>query len=196
MVDRSNQSVTLTLWGKDADDFNNHDNPVLLVHDGRINDFNGGKSVSLGGGSVFKVNPDCDEGHRLRGWYDNGGANEIHNSVSARVAGGGDMKTEWATFHESKIRNLGSGDKPDFYQLKGIVHIIKSNNATYKACPTQDCNKKVVDMDNGQYRCEKCNTEYPNFKYRLMLNVSLPHRRLFSWLVVDYSFFFYFFPGR
>lgn len=24
-------------------------------------------------------------------------------------------------------------------------------------------------MDNGTYRCEKCNQDYPNFNYRLML---------------------------
>lgn len=146
---------------------------MLLVHAGRVNEFNGGKSVSIGSGSVIKVNPDCVEGHRLRGWFDNGGAENIDSSVSART-GGGDFNTEWLTFHEAKQKNLGQGDKPDYFQLKGIVHIVKANNAAYKACPQADCNKKVVDMENGQFRCEKCNTEYPNFKYRLMLNVSYP----------------------
>lgn len=42
----------------------------------------------------------------------------------------------------------------------------------YQACPSQDCNKKVIDQQNGLYRCEKCDREFPNFKYRLMLLVS------------------------
>ena len=42
----------------------------------------------------------------------------------------------------------------------------------YQACPTQDCNKKVIDQQNGLYRCEKCDSEFPNFKYRMILSVS------------------------
>lgn len=42
----------------------------------------------------------------------------------------------------------------------------------YQACPSPDCNKKVVDQQNGLYRCEKCDNEFPNFKYRMMLLVS------------------------
>lgn len=36
---------------------------------------------------------------------------------------------------------------------------------------------QVVDLNNGLYRCEKCNSESQNFKWRLMLSVdfSLPH---------------------
>lgn len=183
LVDNSNAAVSLTLWGQEADDFSHYDNPVLLVHAGRVNEFNGGKSISIRNDSVLKVNPDCVDGHRLRGWFDNGGAESIEGNVSART-GGGDFNTEWSTFHEAKAKNLGNGDKPDYFQLKGIVHIIKPTNAVYKACPQADCNKKVVDMENGQYRCEKCNAEFPNFKYRLMLNVKFSFEFRFP------SFFF------
>jgi hypothetical protein len=40
-----------------------------------------------------------------------------------------------------------------------------------QACPQQDCNKKVVDQANGFYRCEKCQKEFPDFKYRMILSV-------------------------
>lgn len=52
-----------------------------------------------------------------------------------------------------------------------IVHLRKEN-CMYQACPSQDCNKKVIDQQNGLYRCEKCDREFPNFKYRMMLLVS------------------------
>ena len=39
-----------------------------------------------------------------------------------------------------------------------------------KACPSAECNKKVIE-DGDSYRCEKCNRTYPNFKYRLILPV-------------------------
>jgi len=54
-----------------------------------------------------------------------------------------------------------------------VVHIIKNTNAVYKACSAPDCNKKVIDQENGQYRCEKCNKDFSDFKYRLLVNVSI-----------------------
>lgn len=137
----------------------------------------------MGVGGVLKINPDCVEGHRLRGWFDNGGGEGIATSVSARTGAGAGFTTEWLTFHDAKLKNLGNGDKPDYYQVKAVIHMVKTNNAAYKACPQADCNKKVIDMENGQFRCEKCNNVYPKFKYRLMVNVSKKlHFLLFSFL--------------
>lgn len=92
-------------------------------------------------------------------------------SVSART-GGGNFSAEWLSFYEANQKNLGHGDKADFFQLKGTIHIVKSTNAVYKACASADCNKKVIDLDNGMYQCEKCNISSSSFKYRMMLNVS------------------------
>ena len=33
--------------------------------------------------------------------------------------------------------------------------------------------KKVVDQANGYYRCEKCNKEFPNYKWRMILSCNL-----------------------
>lgn len=179
MVDSSNASITVVLWGQDAEKFQDFGQPVLLVKGGRINEFNGGKTVSMVSSSVLKRNPDVVEGHRLRGWFNNGGATGIQKNLSARSGAGGGFATEWLTFHEAKVKNLGQGDKPDFYQLKGTITMIRSTNAVYKACPQPECNKKVIDMESGQYRCEKCNQTFPNFKYRLMVSVSSQNLRFF-----------------
>ncbi|XP_075162697.1 replication protein A 70 [Haematobia irritans] len=171
LVDTSDAAVTLTIWGDDAVNFDGHVQPIILVKGGRINEFNGGKSISMANGSVIKINPDIPEGHKLRGWFDNGGGANITNSVSARTGAGGGFSTEWRTFHEA--RNLGTGDKADYFQTKAVVHLVKSNNAYYKACPQAECNKKVIDENNGHYRCERCNAVFPNFKYRLLVNMSI-----------------------
>ena len=34
------------------------------------------------------------------------------------------------------------------------------------------CNKKLVDQGNGMWRCEKCSREFPNYKWRMILQVS------------------------
>lgn len=174
LVDSSNASVQVTLWGDDAVNFEGHVQPIILVKNGRVSEFGGGKSLSLGSGSSIKINPDIPEGHKLRGWFDNGGGENISNSVSMRTGGmAGPMNTEWLTFHEARLRNLGSGDKPDYFQTKAVIHIVKSSNAVYKACPQPQCNKKLVDEGNGLYRCEKCNATFQDFKYRLLVNMSI-----------------------
>ncbi|XP_035779088.1 replication protein A 70 kDa DNA-binding subunit-like [Anopheles albimanus] len=173
LVDSSNAAVQLTLWGDDAQNFPASSNPVVLVRGARVSEFGGGKTLGLIGGSVMKLNPDMEAAHRVRGWFENGGRDASLASVSARTGAGAGagLNTEWLTFREASDRSLGAGDKPDYFQVKAMIHTIKSQNAVYKACPQTDCNKKVIDQDNGFYRCEKCNAEFPNFKYRLLVNM-------------------------
>ncbi|KAJ9597480.1 hypothetical protein L9F63_011665, partial [Diploptera punctata] len=172
IVDESNTSVTLTLWGTEAVEFDGSLQPVLAVKNGRINEFGGGKSVSLLQSSVFQINPDIQEAHRLRGWFDNVGATQEHVSLSAMsTSSGAGGVGNLLTLREAKMNQLGCGDKPDYFSCIATVSMIRSENALYKACPTADCNKKVIDQNNGMYRCEKCNREYPNFKHRLLLSV-------------------------
>lgn len=169
LVDQSETGISLTLWGEDAKNFNGADQPVLMVRGAKISEYMGGKT--LGGGTNMKLNPDVPEGHRLRGWYDNGGLKGEIKELSTKGLGG--YSTEWLNFHEAKLRNLGAGDKPDYYQVMGFIHNIRSTNAFYKSCATLNCNKKVIDQGNGQYRCEKCQIEGPSFNYRLLVNVSV-----------------------
>jgi len=167
LVDQSDHAITLTLWGEEAKNFNGADQPVLMVRGAKISEYMGGKT--LGGGTNMKLNPDVPEGHKLRGWYDNGGMKGEIKELSTKGLGG--YTTEWLNFHEAKLRNLGAGDKPDYFQVMGFIHNIRSANAFYKSCPTPNCNKKVIDQGNGHYRCEKCNVEGPSFNYRLLVNM-------------------------
>ncbi|XP_055587325.1 replication protein A 70 kDa DNA-binding subunit-like [Uranotaenia lowii] len=184
VVDTSNAAVSLTLWGDDAQNFPASTHPVVLVKGARVNEFGGGKSIGLIGGSVMKLNPDIEAAHKIRGWYDNGGCDNVVSSVSTRSGAGASFTTEWMSFHEAKERNLGHGDKPDYFQVKALVHNIKSGNAVYKACPQPECNKKVIDQENGQFRCEKCNADFPNFKYRLLVNMLVGDWTSNRWMTV------------
>lgn len=64
------------------------------------------------------------------------------------------------------------GLQADYFSTVATVVFLRKENCMYQACPTQDCNKKVIDQQNGLYRCEKCDREFPNFKYRMILSVS------------------------
>nr|XP_029715959.1 replication protein A 70 kDa DNA-binding subunit [Aedes albopictus] len=184
LVDTSSAAVSLTLWGEDAQNFNAASNPVLVIKGARVTEFGGGKSLGLVASSVLKTNPDTDDAHRVRGWYLSVGCDSVINSVSTRTGAGAGYSTEWLTFHEAKEKNLGAGDKPDYFQVKAVIHNIKSANAVYKACPRPECNKKVIDQDNGQYRCEKCNADFPNFKYRLLVNMLVGDWTSNRWVTV------------
>ncbi|XP_063536255.1 replication protein A 70 kDa DNA-binding subunit [Cydia strobilella] len=176
LVDSTGGAVALTLWGGEAESFDGSSNPVVSAKGARLAEFNGSKSLSCLASTMIRLNPDLPEAHKLRGWYDNGGANMDIVNISARSGAYGGGSGEWITFSEAEAKQLGSGDKGDYYSLLGVLTFTFADNAVYKACPQEQCNKKLVDQENGLFRCEKCNREYPNYKYRLLLgaNVSDP----------------------
>lgn len=67
LVDRSGQSVRLTLWGKQAETFEHSDQPVIAFKGVKVGDF-GGRSLSMFSNATMIVNPDIPEAHALRGW--------------------------------------------------------------------------------------------------------------------------------
>ncbi|KAL9980927.1 hypothetical protein ACROYT_G009569 [Oculina patagonica] len=175
LLDRSEKSVRATLWGEDAEKFDEHvgKNPVLALKGARVSEF-GGRSLSILNSTNMRVNPmEVKEAYNLRGWYDNVGKNSNIESLSGQRSEGGAMGSNYKTFLQIKDENLGMGEKADYLTVKATVVYIKKDNCLYKACPSAECNKKVIEEGDGAYRCEKCNKTYPDFKYRLMLLTNL-----------------------
>jgi replication factor A1 len=67
LVDQSGQSVRLTLWGKQAENFSDESQPVVAFKGVKVGDF-GGRSLSMFSSATMSVNPDIPEAHGLRGW--------------------------------------------------------------------------------------------------------------------------------
>ncbi|XP_015920041.1 replication protein A 70 kDa DNA-binding subunit [Parasteatoda tepidariorum] len=171
LVDRSNKEVSLTLWGSDAEKFDGTSNPVIAVKGARVSEFNG-RTLSVSMSSSMQINPDIKEAHILKGWFEREGANMEVQSISGKGPSGS-MGGDWKTFAQTASEQLGMGDKPDYYINKATIVMLRKENCLYMACPSQECNKKVVDMNNGVYRCEKCNREYSEFQWRLLLSLSV-----------------------
>lgn len=171
LVDQSLSSITITLWDTQAEEFDASLQPVIAIKGSRIREFMGSKSLSLLGSTVMQINPDIEEAHRLRGWFDSLASNVEFNSLSARSEGG--ANNQFLTIKGAQLAQLGNGDKADYYSMHSHLIFVKSESALYKACPKPDCQKKVVDRNDGTYRCEKCNDETENFKYRFMLSAQL-----------------------
>ncbi|XP_044925957.1 replication protein A 70 kDa DNA-binding subunit isoform X2 [Mustela putorius furo] len=182
LMDMSGKVVTATLWGEDADRFDGSRQPVMAIKGARVSDF-GGRSLSVLSSSTVIVNPDIPEAYKLRGWFDSEGQALDGISISDVKSGGtGGINTNWKTLYEAKSENLGHGDKADYFSSVATIVYLRKENCIYQACPTQDCNKKVIDQQNGLYRCEKCDSEFPSFKYRMILSVNIADFQENQWV--------------
>ncbi|NXV83413.1 RFA1 protein, partial [Atlantisia rogersi] len=184
LMDTSGKLVTATLWGNEAEQFDGSRQPVIAIKGARVSDF-GGRSLSVLSSSTVVINPDSPEAFKLRGWYEFDSEGQLLEGASISDARGGSASganTNWKTLFEAKSENLGQGDKADYFSCVGTVVHLRKENCMYQACPSQDCNKKVIDQQNGLYRCEKCDREFPNFKYRMMLLVTIADCLEYQWV--------------
>lgn len=170
LMDTTGKVVTVTLWGEEAEKFDGSGQPVVAIKGARLSDF-GGRSLSALFSSTTMVNPDIPEAFRLRAWFDREGhALDSQSLTETRSSG---AKMNWKTLSDVKSERMGHGEKAAYFSCVATVVYIRKENCLYPGCPSADCNKKVTDQHNGLYRCEKCNRDYPNFQYRLLLNANL-----------------------
>ncbi|KAG1099541.1 hypothetical protein G6F42_017808 [Rhizopus arrhizus] len=164
-------TIRLTLWGAQAEQFDASGSPVIACKGVRVNDFNG-RSLSLGASSILKISPDIPEATRLQQWYTEKGASSQFNSYSGMVgvSGEGITKRSKISLQEAKDENLGKGDKADYFEFRGTVVFIKTENFAYPGCP--ECKKKITLESNG-WRCEKCQKTYASPDYRYILTLSV-----------------------
>jgi replication factor A1 len=174
LVDDTSFSVRVTIWGKTATEFDANQESIIAFKGMRVSDF-GGRSLSLLSSGTMAIDPDIPEAHKLKGWYDASGRSgsfATHNNLSSMGAASG-RKDDLKTAGQVKEENLGMGEEPDYFTMKGTVVAIKHETFAYPACLTEKCNKKVLEVNEG-WRCEKCNIvhERPEYRYILSINVS------------------------
>ncbi|XP_041808036.1 replication protein A 70 kDa DNA-binding subunit-like [Chelmon rostratus] len=172
LIDTTGKVVAVTLWGEEAEKFDGSEQPVVAIKGARLSDF-GGRSLSALFSSTVMVNPDIPEAFRLRAWYDQEGYELDSQSLTETRSMGSGAKMNWKALSDVKSEHMGQGEKADYFSCVATVLYTRKENCLYQACPSADCNKKVIDQQNGLYRCEKCNREFPNFKYRLLLSANL-----------------------
>ncbi|KAL1979672.1 hypothetical protein VTN96DRAFT_5384 [Rasamsonia emersonii] len=176
LVDNTGFSVRLTVWGSTATNFNVMPESVVAFKGVKVSDF-GGRSLSLLSSGTMTVDPDIEEAHKLKGWYDAQGRSDTFTSYasmsSASTTGNGRLD-QYKTIAQIREEQLGMSEDADFFSLKATIIYIKQDNVSYPACPSQGCNKKVTELDPGQWRCERCDKTYPRPEYRyiMLINVS------------------------
>jgi replication factor A1 len=186
LVDQTGFSVRLTIWGKTASNFDIQPGSVVAFKGVKVSDF-GGRSLSLLSSGSMMANPDIDEAHKLKGWWDAQGNSETFasyanmlGSTMGSATGRGDP---FKTASQVKDEQLGmSEEKPDYFSIKASVMYIKQDNVAYPACLSEGCNKKVVEVDPGEWRCERCDKTHPRPEYRYIMSVNVSDHTGQLWL--------------
>ncbi|XP_058483963.1 replication protein A 70 kDa DNA-binding subunit-like [Solea solea] len=172
LIDTTETVVTVTLWGEEAEKFNCTREPVVAIKGARLSDF-GGISLSTLFSSTVMVNPDIPEAFRLRAWYDQEGYAVESQSLTYTGSASSASRINWKTLSDVKNEQMGQEEKAEYFSCVATVVYTRKENCLYQACPSADCNRKVIEQPDGMYRCDKCNRQFPNFKYRLILSANL-----------------------
>ncbi|KAI0452082.1 replication factor-A protein [Xylaria acuta] len=182
LVDDSQFSVRLTIWGKTATTFSSQPESVVAFKGVKVSDF-GGRSLSLLASGTMAVDPDIEEAHRLKGWYDSQGRTDnfnSHNNMASMGTATG-RQDQAKCISQVKDENLGM-ENTDYFALKATIVYIKQENFAYPACSTEGCNKKVIDQGDGTWRCEKCNVNHARPQYRYIMSVNVNDHTGQLWL--------------
>jgi len=172
VVDNTGYSVKLTIWGKTAQSFEASPESIVAFKGLKVSDF-GGRSLSLLSSGTMMVDPDMDEAHKLKGWYDaegRGSAYSTHQGMATSMGAAGGANQAYKTIQQVKDENLGMNDTPDTFSTKATIVYIKQQGATYPACKSEGCNKKVIESPegSGQWVCERCQITHDRPQHRYM----------------------------
>ncbi|OJZ88852.1 replication factor A 1, Rfa1 [Aspergillus piperis CBS 112811] len=185
MVDNTGFSVRLTIWGTTAQNFNALPESVIAFKGVKVSDF-GGRSLSLLSSGSMAVDPDIEEAHKLKGWYDAQGRDENFSSHASLLgAASSTMKSDqFKTIAQIREEQLGMSEEAVYFSLKATVIYIKQDNMSfaYPACLSEKCNKKVTELDPGQWRCERCDKTHPRPDYRYIMHVNVSDHTGQLWL--------------
>ncbi|KAI1081180.1 replication factor-A protein [Whalleya microplaca] len=182
LVDDSQFSVRVTIWGKTATSFSAQPESIVAFKGVKVSDF-GGRSLSLLSSGTMSVDPDIEEAHRLKGWYDSQGRTDnfaTHNNMGSMGSATG-RPDQTKTVAQVKDENLGM-ETADYFTLKATIVYIKQDSFAYPACSSENCNKKVIDQGDGTWRCEKCEISHPRPQYRYIMTVNVNDHTGQLWL--------------
>ncbi|KAI5462374.1 hypothetical protein BGZ63DRAFT_355252 [Mariannaea sp. PMI_226] len=185
MVDDTGFSVRVTIWGKTASSFDAPPESVVAFKGTKVSDFNG-KSLSLLSSGTMSVDPDIPDAHRLKGWYDSTGRTNsfaTHQNTST-LGGATGRKDVIKTISQVKEENLGMDPEPAYYTINATIVYIKQENFCYPACSNtkERCNKKVTEMGDGSWLCDKCSLTMDKPEYRYILSINVADHTSHQWL--------------
>ncbi|KAI9681120.1 MAG: Replication factor A protein 1 [Caeruleum heppii] len=184
LVDNSGFSVRLTIWGATSTSFDASENSIIAFKGVKVSDF-GGRSLSLLSSGSITIDPDIDEAHKLKGWYDAQGHSDTfmsHASMGGAMGAAGGRKDTFKTISRIQEENTGMSETAEYFSLKATIIYVKQDTVSYPACLSEGCNKKVVEVDPGQWRCERCDKTHPKPEHRYIMSINVSDHTGQIWL--------------
>ncbi|PAV65618.1 hypothetical protein WR25_12311 isoform B [Diploscapter pachys] len=170
VVDKSGTETQIILWGDVAKGFDPEAKGQVVGFKGyAVKEYQGGYSLSSGfSASEYVLTPSLPEVAELYEWKDGEMGTTTFQKIT--VTGGSNLLTNQRPLRLMQSLRLGdnASGAAEFVTIHADIVRIKPENSLYKACPSPDCKKKVVDVD-GSYRCEKCGHTTQNFKWLYLL---------------------------
>ena len=117
LVDNTGFSVRLTIWGTTATSFDATPESVIAFKGVKVSDF-GGRTLSLLSSGSMIVDPDIEEAHKLKGWYDAQGRSDTfasHASIGNAMAAAGGRSDKFKTISQVRNEQLGMSEDADYF---------------------------------------------------------------------------------
>ncbi|KAL1672664.1 hypothetical protein EV122DRAFT_294720 [Schizophyllum commune] len=174
IVDDSGWSVRITLWGETAEKYSEEGNPVIAFKGVKVGDF-GGRSLSMLSSSLMYVELNHAKTADLRKWFDDTGKDCDFRTYTSATSGShlnfdhGDQR-DLAQIRDA-IRS--ASETTSNFSVRATIMDIKAKPLAYPACRSPGCGKKLVEINDSQWVCEKCNASHPSPDYRYTLHILL-----------------------
>ncbi|CAJ0589512.1 unnamed protein product [Cylicocyclus nassatus] len=178
LVDQSSSVVKLTLWGEQAEIFQDHVfGEVVSIKGARVKEWMGAFSLAVGPSSKIVFSPQMDGALSLSEWYANKRRMADVKFISTASFGRSDGFDHdlclIGTVNALQLGNEVALPNGRFINLKAMLTTIRTDTALYQSCPNDGCSKKVVQLSGGHYRCGKCNVSCSTFKWAYMIQAEL-----------------------
>lgn len=182
LADDSQTSVRLTIWGNSASTFDAPLESIIAFKGVKVSDF-GGRSLSLLSSGSMTIDPDIDEAHKLRGWFNAVGQNATFSTHQNLGSAGGNQKQDAKLISQILEEETYLADAPSYFSLKAsVIYVRHTSTIAYPACSTQGCSKKVIEENSGEWWCEKCQAKWPQPLWRYVLNINVADHTGTLWL--------------
>lgn len=183
IVDMSRTSISVTIWGEQAESFTAEIGDIFVTKAARIGTY-GGRSASAG--DCFFINPDIPEVRKIKNWHSNL-LDQNFTCLTSSQDVGGPASDQWKTLsqaadlEQTKIIQSSGQQSALYSKVKAMLASV-GKNPIYKCCPTDGCGKKLTDTQNGELKCEKCQQTYTTFKYRYNTSVNIMDHTYSAWV--------------
>lgn len=182
IVDMSRHSICVTIWGEQSESFIGIEGDVMVTKAARLSNY-GGKSASAG--DCIFINPDIPETRKIKNWFSGLIERNFTPLTSAQEQTG---VNQWRTLDQMLNIELAKTQNPSGYvglsgKVKAII-IAVGKNPVYKCCPNGPCKKKLVDTQNGELKCDKCQQTFTTWRYRYQVSVEIADQTANSWVTL------------